>query len=79
MQAYKQKVTVPGDHHIELRLPEDFPPGPAEVIVLSSLSAKKAPQHWIRIEEPHPVLGKIIFHEDPSLPLDPEDWPEDQS
>jgi len=27
--------------------------------------------------EPHPVLGKIVFHEDPSRPLDPEDWPEE--
>ena len=25
---------------------------------------------------PHPELGKAVFHEDPSLPLDPEDWPE---
>ena len=26
--------------------------------------------------EPHPELGKAIFYEDPSKPLDPEDWPE---
>ena len=26
--------------------------------------------------KPHPELGKVIFHEDPSKPLDPEDWPE---
>jgi len=24
----------------------------------------------------HPQLSKVIFHEDPVAPLDPEDWPE---
>ena len=24
----------------------------------------------------HPELGKAVFYEDPSKPLDPEDWPE---
>jgi predicted DNA-binding antitoxin AbrB/MazE fold protein len=28
------------------------------------------------LEAPHPILGRIFFNEDPSLPLDPEDWPE---
>lgn len=80
MRAYKQTVTVPGDHQLEIRLPEDFPSGPAEVIVLSALpDREQESQPWTRLEEPHPVLGKIVFHEDPSLPLDPEDWPEDQS
>lgn len=36
MQAHKQKVTVPEDHQLEIRLPEDFPAGPAEIIVLAS-------------------------------------------
>lgn len=35
MQAHKLKVTIPEDHRIELRLPDDFPEGPAEVIVLA--------------------------------------------
>ena len=30
----------------------------------------------LSLEAPHPVLGRILFNEDPSLPLDPEDWPE---
>ncbi len=30
----------------------------------------------ILLESPHPVLGRIVFNEDPSLPLDSEDWPE---
>ena len=25
----------------------------------------------------HPQLKKIIFHEDPSLPLDDDEWPEE--
>ena len=27
--------------------------------------------------QPHPELSKVIFHEDPSLPLSEEDWPEE--
>jgi antitoxin (DNA-binding transcriptional repressor) of toxin-antitoxin stability system len=26
--------------------------------------------------KPHPELSKVIFHEDPSLPLTEEEWPE---
>ena len=78
MVAHKQRVTVPTDHQLEIHLPEDFPPGPAEIIVLSSFSgADRGGQPWGRLQEPHPTLGKIVFHEDPSLPLDPEDWPEE--
>lgn len=35
MHAHKLKVTVREDHRVEVRLPEDFPEGPAEVIVLA--------------------------------------------
>ncbi|HEV2855735.1 MAG TPA: hypothetical protein VHC97_23310 [Thermoanaerobaculia bacterium] len=35
MKAHKLKVTVPEDHQLEIRLPDDFPSGPAEVIVLA--------------------------------------------
>lgn len=24
----------------------------------------------------HPKLSQVVFHEDPTTPLDPEDWPE---
>lgn len=78
MHAHKLKITVPQDHQVEIRLPEDFPPGPAEVIVLSSfLAENRSEQPWAKLLEPHPTLGEIVFHEDPSRPLDPEDWPED--
>jgi len=29
------KVIVPEDHQLEIRLPQDFPAGPAEIIVLA--------------------------------------------
>ncbi len=41
MHAHKLKVTVPGDHRLSLDLPEDFPPGPAEIIVLATSRANR--------------------------------------
>lgn len=41
MQAHKMKVTVPEDHQLEIRLPRDFPSGPAEIIVLASPSDER--------------------------------------
>lgn len=35
MHAHRTKVTVPESHEIHLDLPNDFPSGPAEVIVLT--------------------------------------------
>ena len=75
MRAHKLKVNVPPDHELAIHLPKDFPSGPAEVIVLADAADRK-PTALRRLSlEPHPTLGKIVFHEDPSLPLDPEDWP----
>lgn len=78
MHAHKLTVNVPSDHQVEIQLPDDFPAGPAEVIVLATARAKRESRDlaWKRLVEPHPTLGKIVFHEDPSLPLDPEDWPD---
>ncbi len=76
MHAHKLNVTVPADHEIAIRLPDDFPAGPAEIIVLATRAPAERPHGVARTLEPHPVLGKIIFHEDPAQPLDPEDWPE---
>ena len=33
----------------------------------------------LSLDAAHPVLGRILFNEDPFLPLDPEDWPEDNA
>lgn len=41
MKAYKMDVTIPEDHQVEIRLPEDFPAGPAEIIVLASPSRER--------------------------------------
>ncbi len=35
MRAHKVKVTIPINHELAVRLPDDFPAGPAEVIVLA--------------------------------------------
>lgn len=39
MHAHKLKVTIQEDHRVEVRLPDDFPEGPAEVIVLANRPA----------------------------------------
>jgi hypothetical protein len=41
VKAHKLKVDIPEDHQVEIRLPEDFPSGPAEVIVLTSATGGK--------------------------------------
>ena len=33
MHAHKTTVTVRADHHVVVRLPDDFPPGEAEVVI----------------------------------------------
>jgi len=76
MRAHKQNGTVATDHEIAVRLPDGFPSGPAEIIVLAVPPASDPLGPAVRTLTPHPVLGRITFHEDPSLPLDPEDWPE---
>ncbi len=37
MRAHKLQATLPEDHRlsVEVQLPDDFPPGPVEVIVLA--------------------------------------------
>jgi hypothetical protein len=76
MHAREQTVTVTAEHEVTLRLPEHFPAGPAEVIVLATPKAGERRAKAARDLEPHPVLGGIVLNEDPALPLDPEDWPE---
>jgi len=76
MRAHKQNVTVAADHEISIRLPDDFSSGPAEIIVLAVPMTSEYLSPTGRTLKPHPVLGKIVLHEDPSSPLDPEDWPE---
>jgi len=35
MQAARIAVTIPEDHRLDVTLPSDLPPGPAEIIVLT--------------------------------------------
>lgn len=42
VHAHKLKVTIQEDHRVEVQLPNDFPEGPAEVIVLTSRQAGDA-------------------------------------
>ena len=35
MRTHKIKVTIPADHQLAVRLPDDFPEGPAEVTILA--------------------------------------------
>jgi hypothetical protein len=39
VHAHKSKVTIQEDHRVEVQLPDDFPEGPAEIIVLTSRPA----------------------------------------
>jgi hypothetical protein len=73
MHAHKLNIIIPDGHEIAIRLPDDFPAGPAEVSVLATRAPSGRPGVATRTLEPHPVLGKIVFHEDPSLSLEPED------
>ena len=36
MRSHKLKVDVPEDHRVSVCLPEDFPVGPAEIVVRAS-------------------------------------------
>jgi hypothetical protein len=42
MRRHQQRVTVTERHEVVVRLPSDFPPGDAEIVVLSKV---KAPEH----------------------------------
>jgi hypothetical protein len=41
MRTLKLKVVIPEDHELVVRLPEDVPAGPAELIVLTGTSVEK--------------------------------------
>ena len=41
MRTYKIKVTIPADHQLAVRVPDDFPTGPAEVILQADSSAEQ--------------------------------------
>lgn len=100
-RAHRQNVDVVADHRITVVLPDDFPEGPAEVVVrpvprepLPEVLVEKISTEGVRSEDeesarlaaahealarrfpPDPLLGPIVFHEDPTAPLTAEDWPD---
>ena len=42
MRAHKIQVTVPTDHQLAVTLPDDFPAGPAEMIVLADAAKERS-------------------------------------
>lgn len=47
--AAKISITIPADHRVELKLPDDLPTGPAEVIILTPL--RSTPADRLSIDE----------------------------
>jgi len=56
MQAHKLRVDIPEDHRLTLDLPEGFPAGPAEVIVLA------VPHEGRRVVSAGGALGPRDLH-----------------
>lgn len=86
MRAHRQRVHVSGNHRVTVDLPEDFPEGPAEVVIQVyaleiSTSEKEGsvPDEFARLFAPDPLLSRVVFHDDAAAPLAPEDWPEESA
>ena len=83
MHAHKARAVVSENREVRLRLPSDFPPGDVDIIVVSAAGETSAGPSLAKTEVssafaeryPHAgTLGPILFHGDPSEPLDPSDW-----
>ena len=44
MGAHRLKITIPEDHHLVLDLPEEFPAGPAELLVFPKPEEREEPK-----------------------------------
>lgn len=91
MYAHKFKIVAAPSADVVVRLPADFPPGTAEVIILSEArvppeskaepSGRPSPRRLALLQAlasrfpPDPGLGPVLFQEDPGAPLDESDWP----
>ena len=91
MYAHKIKIVAQPSAEVVVRLPDDFPAGTAEVIILSEVRAELAEkvalhEHPTRERQAllralaeklpaDPALGPVVFHEDAAAPLDESDWP----
>ncbi|KYF99545.1 hypothetical protein BE20_50455 [Sorangium cellulosum] len=61
----KLDVNVAEDRRVAFTLPEDFPPGPAEVIVLAATAVPPTERGRVR------VLGSLASAAPPPLDVDP--------
>ena len=42
MRAHKTQVSIPSDHQLAVTLPDDFPAGPAEMIILADAGEERS-------------------------------------
>ena len=42
MRTHKTQVTIPTDHQLVVTLPDDFPTGPAEMIILADAAKERS-------------------------------------
>jgi hypothetical protein len=62
MHAHKTTVTVAADHQVVVRLPDDFPPGEAEVIIAPRPAASAtlgAPLRRLRLSRRGPGRDEL--------------------
>ncbi len=52
MHAYKFKIIIPEDRQLRLQLPEEIPPGPAELLILFESPPAKEPEEPSEEERP---------------------------
>ncbi len=63
MRSHKVQVTIPADHQLAIKLPDDFPAGPAEVTVLTAIPANQRVVQLAGVltpETPQPLQGDPI-------------------
>ena len=42
MRAHKTQVTIPADHQLAVTVPDNFPAGPAEMIILADAATERS-------------------------------------
>lgn len=65
--AHKLQIMIPPDHRIELILPDEVPPGPAEVILLTEVRTPRQRQELRGMDAGH---GWVADDFDAPLPED---------
>jgi len=75
VRTHRMKVVVPRDHQLEVHLPADFPPGPAEIVVQSTSEDQAVRESQESPGLPSPASQQMlaVLEELRSVPLTPED------